>query len=191
MLCARTTPRELCTSCRNELPPIPPPFEVSGVSVRAAARYDAPLDGVVWRLKYQDRPDLARPLARFVSERVPRENEAWLVPVPLHPERLAERGYNQATLLARSLGRIWGVRVAPRGLGRSRHTEQQARLSRAARHDNLRDAFVCLGELRGQSVVLVDDVITTGATAAAAIETLVGCGANVMAVVAIARAGGA
>lgn len=194
MICSRTTPRELCSECRSELPAVPSPSEVSGVPVRAAARYGAPLDTSIHLLKYQNRPDLARPLARLLWERidfseVPRD--VWLVPVPLHPERLAERGYNQSALLGSSLAKLTRLAFVPRALVRSRHTEQQARLDREARSANVRDAFSARHDWNGRKVMLIDDVITTGATASGSIAALRKAGADVVGVVAVARAGAA
>lgn len=194
MICMRPTPRELCSECRRELPPVPPAFEVSGVPVRVAARYGAPIDTTIHLLKYENRPDLARPLARLVSERVDfsdMSSDTLLIPVPLHPERLAERGYNQSALLASSLAKLTHLASSARALVRSRHTEQQARLDREARGDNVRDAFLAPERQNGRKVILVDDVITTGATAVGSIAALRKAGVEVVAVVTVARAGGA
>lgn len=194
MICMRPTKRELCSGCRTELPAVPPLAEVSGVPVLAACHYEAPIDASIRRLKYENRPDLARPLARFVHERLrlselPRDT--WLVPIPLHGERLAERGYNQAALVARALSALTKQRSVPRALIRLRNTAQQARLDREARKANVRDAFVARQRLNGRKVTLVDDVLTTGATAEGAIAALTEAGAEVVAIVAIARAGDA
>jgi ComF family protein len=192
MICTEATPRELCGECRRAVPPVPAAFEVSGVPVLAAARYGAPLDGAIHRLKYEDRPDLARPLARLLSERVDFSrvpSNTWLVPVPLHRERLAERGYNQSALVAGALARSTKLPTDLRALVRTRATDQQARLDREARRANVHDAFRSRIRWKERTVVLVDDVVTTGATAEGSIAALREAGAKVLAVVAIARAG--
>jgi ComF family protein len=194
MICANPSARELCVGCREQLPAVPAPAEVSGVPVLAACQYRAPIDASIHRLKYENRPDLARPLARFIHERVrlgERHEDAWLVPVPLHGARLAERGYNQSALVARTLSTLTKLRSAPRALVRIRDTAQQAHLDRDARRANVRDAFAARQRLHGRKVMLVDDVLTTGATAEGAIAALTEAGAEVIAIVAIARAGDA
>lgn len=162
--------------------------------VFAACHYDAPIDASIRRLKYENRPDLARPLARFVHERLSFSElplDSWLVPVPLHRERLAERGYNQSALVARALSTLTKRPSVPRALVRVRNTAQQAHLDRDARKANVREAFVARQSMHGRKVMLVDDVLTTGATAEGAIAALTEAGAEVVAIVAIARAGGA
>ncbi len=159
-----------------------------------AGAFAPPLSEAIRALKYRDRPDLADPLAEVVLEqlgRVALSAPEALVPVPLHPRRLAERGYNQAALLARRLGRGWGGRTMPTALRRQRFTPQLAGQPREFRIAQVENAFVVRHPtlVRGCRTVLVDDVLTTGATAAACVRALRTAGATVYAVVAIARAG--
>ena len=176
-----------CPSCGG----IPDPIEheaVDGVPVFAACEYAAPLSTAIHRLKYHDRPDLAATLAGLFAHRgVPCDRDLLLIPVPLQAHRLAERGYNQAALLARALASQRGLRCAPLGLRRTRDTEQQARLTRAERLANVSDAFEArtARALRGRRVMLVDDVVTTGATALACIHALRAAGARPEAVAAL------
>jgi ComF family protein len=114
--------------------------------------------------------------------------QVLLVPVPLHPRKLAERGYNQSALLARALGRELRWRVRERALRRCRDTHAQAELDRNARLENVKGALIEREQLEGKRVVLVDDVVTTGATASACKEALGRAGAIVIAVAAVARA---
>ena len=115
--------------------------------------------------------------------------DAW-VPVPLHRSRLVERGFNQSALLARILAKSTGSRFAPRTLERRRETEQQARLGRAARAHNAFGAFAVRRPVAAERVVLVDDVVTTGATARACLAALREANVAVLAVVALAQAPG-
>jgi ComF family protein len=156
----------------------------------AALAYAPPFDAIIQRFKYQGRPDLARGLASLLRF-APIGPGDLVVPVPLHPKRLAERGYNQAALLAGALARPNGARVGARALTRMRDTPHQASLARAERLANVSAAFRARqpAAVRGRRVVLVDDVVTTGATAAACIRALRGAGADVCMVLAVAAAG--
>jgi ComF family protein len=149
--------------------------------VLAFGAYGGALATALRRLKYCDRADLARPLADLLRL-LAREHalEADLVvPVPLHALRLCERGYNQAALLARPLARDLGAPVAPTALERIRHGPPQARLgaadrARIATSFRVRDPR----RVRGRRVLLVDDVVTTGATLEACAAALTAAGAR-------------
>ncbi len=108
-------------------------------------------------------------------------SESWytaLVPVPLHRTRLAERGYNQALELARPVARRLGIPLRPEWLERVRGTGTQSGLTRAQRRQNLEGAFRASCAVKGQSILLVDDVLTTGATAGQACLSLKAAGAT-------------
>lgn len=112
-----------------------------------------------------------------------------VVPVPLAPERLAARGYNQAMLLARTLAELRGLRLAPHGALRVRNTESQVGLSAQQRRLNVAGAFA--GDRRlvaGQAIILVDDVCTTGATLDACAAALLAAGATQVLGLTLARA---
>lgn len=100
-----------------------------------------------------------------------------LVPVPLHPKRLRERGFNQARALCDAVGRLRSLPVVE-ALWRERYTRTQTRLNADKRISNVRGAFVCRMDVRGMRLVLVDDVRTTGATARNCAETLLRAGAE-------------
>lgn len=135
----------------------------------APFRYGGALARAIARFKYEGRPDLARPLASLLLRAAPLVKDADIevvVPVPLHSMRLAERGYNQAALLAAPLARVLGAAHAPRAMARVVDTRRQVSLDRSLRMQNVRDAFVVRTpeRLRGRRVLLVDDVRTTGST---------------------------
>jgi len=114
------------------------------------------------------------------------------VPVPLHPLRRRERGYNQAELLARHAARRFGVPVARDAVRRVKDTPTQTRLDRRQRAANVRGAFKAApaAALKGLHVALVDDVLTTGATTSACARALLGAGAASVRVFTVARAVG-
>jgi ComF family protein len=145
----------------------------------------------VHHLKYRNGRALALPLGSIMA--------TWcdahalradvIVPVPLHPDRLRERGYNQAALLARELERRVGLPVRESVLSRVRYTRSQMELDAEARRRNVQGAFRCAdGRVRGQHVLLVDDVCTTGATIAACADALRAGGAARVEALTLARA---
>ena len=123
------------------------------------------------------------------EQRDPWQGAALVVPMPLHPSRLVERGFNQSHEIARVVSRLLDLRLAGPGLRRIRSTAPQVGLSRQERAGNLRGAFAADSTLvAGQHVVLIDDVVTTGSTAIEAASTLRDAGAESIAVWAVARA---
>lgn len=160
---------------------------------RAVCRYDGTARDLVHRLKYGDRLELARALGGMMG-RAGGELLAGadaLVPVPLHRTRLWLRRFNQAAALAQVVGRGAGVAVDPFALVRRKRTRPQVGLSRAERADNLQGAFRVPEDARprleGRRIVLVDDVLTTGATANAASRALLRGGAQAVDVLVFAR----
>ncbi|WP_437607139.1 ComF family protein [Sorangium sp. So ce834] len=153
----------------------------AGVDLVAFAPFGGAVAEGIRRFKYGDRPDLARPLGRLLlgAARDAEVSADLVVPVPLHPRRLAERGYNQAALLAAHVADGLPASMAPRALCRVRPTAQQAQLPRDLRLQNVVGAFRVRAPERvhGRRVALVDDVATTGATLAACRDALLGAGA--------------
>jgi ComF family protein len=154
-----------------------------------AGNYAGSLGAAIRRFKYQGHPELAAPLGKLLLHAalpLAPFHDSVFVPVPLHFERLVERGFNQSALLARTLSRSTGARYSPRLLIRQRSTLHQARLGRRQRGENIRGAFEVRGRLE-RAVILVDDVVTTGATAQACIDALGKHAVSVRGVIAIAR----
>jgi ComF family protein len=183
----------LCAACASAVEPADPlPASGAVPAIVAFAMFGGPIAEALRKLKYADRADLARPLGEL-GRRAAREeglSADLVIPVPLHPARLAERGYNQAALLAAEIAREVRAPLHARALVRLRHTPQQARLDRAARLANVEGAFRARSpsRVRGRRVLLVDDVCTTGATLAACAEALVAAGAIEVRAIVIARA---
>jgi ComF family protein len=183
-----------CPDCLRD----PPPF----VHVRCAVDYGFPWDRLLAAFKYRGRAELAAPCTWLMQRalwsqplHVDDGNDAeaaWpqlLLPVPLTPARQATRGYNQAWELTRRLGTALSRPASARVLVRRHDAPAQATLDRAQRRRNLRGAFAVARpqDVTGRRVVLVDDVLTTGATAAEAARTLRAHGASAVRVWVIAR----
>ena len=183
--------RPFCEACGA--PAAVAPNSLDGVPVLAAGVYAPPLSNAIRRFKFEGHPELARPLASLVVPALAslgvERTDAW-VPVPLHRARLVERGFNQSALVARALAASTASTFAPRTLERRRETEQQARLGRAARGENTLGAFALRRPVVGRRVVLVDDVVTTGATVRACLAAFRAANVAVLAVVALAQAPG-
>jgi len=206
----------LCAGCWREIdfirPPlcdrlgIPLPFDTGAPMVSAAAAADPPAydraravaahDGamrtLVHALKFHDRHDVRRLLGRWLVEagRELLEDAEIVVPVPLARRRLLMRRFNQAAVLAREVARLTGLGFEPLVLARTRATASQVGLARAARRKNVAGAFSvphrAVDRVRGRNVLLIDDVITTGSTAAACARTLKRAGAERVDVLALA-----
>lgn len=167
---------------------------VPEVGSTAAFLYGGAVSRAIMRMKYENRPDLARPLADLLwlalEPRAEELKDATVVPVPLHPSRLVERGFNQAALVAGRLARRLGAAFVPRALARTRETSKQATLDRVARAANVANAFVTREPrwVQGRAILLVDDVRTTGATLDACERALVDAGAKSVAHAVVATA---
>ena len=148
--------------------------------------YEGVLRELIHLYKYGKVKTLARPLSGLLAQALPRD-EAFdaAVPVPLYWRRRLQRGFNQAELLARGLSRRTGIPVV-RALGRLRPTPAQAGLSNSARRQNVSQAFRARG-VQGKRILLIDDVMTTGATAASCAAALKQAGARRVSLLTVAR----
>ena len=186
-LAARPGADQLCSHCRHAAPAFD---AIAALGTYRPGRSEDPLVRAVCALKYQGQRAVAEVLGALLAEHYPFDASALLVPVPLHPARLRSRGFNQAALLVRALARHRGLACDLRLLARVRATPAQARLGqRAARLHNLRDAVVVRrpSVTQGRAIVLVDDVVTTGATAHACAQALRQAGATSVAVYVVGR----
>jgi ComF family protein len=160
---------------------------------RAAVRYDDVARTLVHALKYQDRTDLAPPMGRWMARAGQELLECAdvLVPVPLHWRRGWSRRYNQSGALARIIAQQSGVRVATEALRRIRPTAQQIGLSRPERASNVQGAFKVAPDrqhlIAGRRVILIDDVLTSGATVDACARALLRAKAAAVDVLVFAR----
>lgn len=176
--------REVCVGCRG----IRRYFECA----RAPAIYEGAAREHVHDLKYRARveivPALSKMMALLAISTGVADKCDCAVPVPLHPDRLARRGFNQAELLARSVAMLLGIPMIPGALSRRASTGTQTFLDRKHRRDNVLRAFVCDEPARvaGRTVLLIDDVITSGATADGCARALLRSGASRVSVLAFA-----
>jgi ComF family protein len=204
----------VCPGCGVEGPPLCPRCRVAVESRLALAagtplglgegppapllqlEWCAPFSGVTRRalhaLKYTGERRLARPLGEIVATRWTRAGAGGdiLVPVPVHTGRRRERGYDQAELIAAEAAAVLALPWLP-ALARTRATDPQYRLDRRRRAANVRDAFAVRPEARraidGRWMVVVDDVVTTGATLTASAFALLAAGATAVSAITVAR----
>ncbi len=202
----------LCPACQTQVRPVPQPvcircgrplavqgrcddcsvgqFHVS--AIRAAAIYADPLSRVIHCFKYESRSELHEPLGQLLVDywRNRSAKVDLVAAVPLHENRLRERGFNQSELLAVVLCRQVRLPLLQAGvLRRERETQQQMLLGPAERRANVQDAFRWAGPpLAGSKVLLIDDVATTGSTVEACAHTLLAAGASKVWALTVARA---
>ncbi len=179
------SPEHRCGACRRR----PPAFD----HARAIGRYEGPLREAIHFLKYRGKLSLRQPLLQLAldhfHEHFPAATFDTLIPVPLHQRRLMQREFNQAAVLATGLGSALGIGVLERVLVRARWTRPQVELSGDERRRNVKDAFrvADASAIEGKAVLLIDDVLTTGATLNEAAKSLKAAGAHQVDVFALAR----
>lgn len=203
LLCGASATKALCAGCAADLPRLdgpvcpvcatrlamaaprcgdclrnPPAYDAT----LAALRYAFPLDRLVQQLKFGGRHAFHRLAgADFFAACLlagPHPAGDLILPVPLSRERLRERGFNQALEIARPLSRALDLPIETAALTRTRDTPPQSRLPWRSRHRNVRHAFTCNGDFSGKTIIVVDDVMTTGATLDAVARTLKARGAG-------------
>jgi len=172
----------LCPQCRRT----PPVLD----GIRSVAFFEAPLRQAIHHFKYWRRTELAGPLGEMMVTYWPQLR--WpvdlLIPVPLHERRQRQRGYNQAALLAHHLGEALGHPVLEGALIRQRETIPQVSLDASERRRNVAGAFAWQAPpLQGESILLIDDVCTTGATLEACAVALRQAGAGSIRALTLAR----
>jgi len=177
-------PSPFCGICDGAIEPAPEARD----GIRAGSLFGGPIADAVHALKYGGRAEAAGPLGRWLAGRTRVPEGAAVVWVPLGRRRRIERTYDQAMLLAVAFARATGRPLLRGVLHRSRETQPQTCLDRASRAGNVAGAFRAAPVLAGRTLVLVDDVVTTGATVEAASLALRSAGARQVVVVALARA---
>ncbi len=181
-----------CSNCHATLVPYPGTLRrlPAGISdMRIAYIFQSPLREAVHQLKYRRVRRVAGPLGALMAEHMiaqPAAVDAVLA-IPLHSSRLAERGFNQAAALANEIANLLDLPLIDAGLTRVRATQQQAHLDARARAENMRDAFAWRGPAPPRRLLLVDDVLTTGATMGACAVVLRDAGAEAVHGLALAR----
>ena len=198
-LCQRSADRELCQYCEKQVwrCQFPNGGEIfpGKVPVFIWGQYKDTLKRAIAAMKYEDNPQIARPLGYWLADgwlasSVATLDKVVVVPIPMHKKKQRERGFNQAELLANSFCEATGLQIRRNALARVKQTQALFGLSRGERLETVKDAFVVGKDLRKRrprvSVLLVDDIYTTGATVNSAIEVLQKGGIRVVGVLAIA-----
>lgn len=205
---------DLCADCRAELPTIDPccpscarPLPVGTASnsicrtcqhqpplfhrCRAALRYQTPVKELVGDLKFRAQMNMIRLAGQLMAEQLHHQPD-WqrpdaIIPVPMHPQRLRERGYNQALELARVVSHRLAVPLDGTSISRVRLTTPQTKLKRRERLSNLHGSFAARRRLDGLRVALLDDVMTTGSTVTECTQVVLAAGAAEVEVWVLAR----
>ena len=182
--CAALRSREVgvCGACQAR----PPKYHRAIIPFQ----YRAPVAAHIQRLKYNGQLRHADALAAMICRRVWRDSRAppsLLIPVPLHPRRLRQRGFNQALEIARRIGVELGIKVSHNILARSKNTPTQTGLGERLRRKNVANAFHATAPITHHHVALIDDVVTSGSTVNAAAKALRKAGVETVSVWAAAR----
>ncbi len=186
VLCGIAASQDVCDSCTIHLPQLPknhcpiclwpvPTAEICGACLKkppaftrtiAGLRYSFPIDALIHSFKYQANLAIAPILADLLIKKLTalEARADVIIPMPLHPIRLRERGFNQAMEISRYISKQMRITILPDSCSRIKHTLPQTGLPWKDRQKNIRKAFSCKIDLSGKHVAVVDDVMTTGAT---------------------------
>lgn len=198
-MCERFSLGLLCPDCRHQLETCQSAVPLTRVDNRplfAWGCYQGPLKQLLGRLKYDQQAQIAHLLGQLLGmawlETQAHQRPSNVIPIPLHEIRQQERGYNQSALIAKSFCQVTGLNLTLNGLVRVRATAAQFKLSPQDRLINVAQAFQLGGGLTksqcGKSIVLLDDIYTTGATVHSAIEALSQAGFKVSGIAVVAKA---
>lgn len=196
--CGRSAKTVLCVNCNRQLEECrfwQGKFQGKGkIPVLAWGKYEGLLKRAIASLKYEQKPEIARPLGEKLGETwlqhatFPTSLNPIVIPIPLHPEKEKQRGYNQAQLIARSFCQVTKFPLQTQGLKRIKNTEALFGLTSQQRQKQLDRAFTVANRLNlQQPIILLDDIYTTGTTVQAAQMTLQQAGGKVLAVTAVAK----
>lgn len=179
--CAAPSADEICGECLKQ----PPAFD----NAYAALEYAFPTDKLIQALKYGGQLALANLFGELLTDTLTAAARPQrILPMPLHPARLKQRGFNQAREIAKVIGKRLDIPLALDMAQRVVDTTPQATLPMDARHQNVKNAFACEHDLQGQHIAVVDDVMTSGATLDALAKVLKRAGAAQVDVWVVARA---
>ncbi|MCF4966618.1 ComF family protein [Nostoc sp. CMAA1605] len=198
-LCQRSTSGVVCENCTRQLQkchhPQPQALWKPPIPVLSWGIYGGLVKRAIAVMKYENQPQIARPLGQWLGETwllhsLHQEKQIVVIPIPMHANKQKQRGYNQAALIAQSFCQTTGLKLKLNGLTRIRETQAQFGLSVSEREQNLAEAFVIEPDLlkrhKNASVLLIDDIYTTGATAKSAVTTLRQAGIVVLGLAAVA-----
>jgi len=191
--CGRVDTR-WCHVCLNDLDQVP--LKLNDIqpetltALCATTQHSGKVQEAIQALKYYNAPQLAQPLGnRLVHALTAKE---WtidtIVPVPLFADREQKRGYNQAYLLSQQVERMTNINCQPNLLQRHRDTNQQVGLNASERRENVKDAFIATDHVAGRSILIIDDVVTTGSTLDACATALFDAGASAVYAITVTHA---
>lgn len=185
-LCQRSTPQELCPYCTKQLQSChlenPEYLWKQTLPIFVWGNYNGSLKRAIAAMKYENQPQIANIFGHWLGEtwllNQPQETlkeKLIVIPIPMHPKKQKKRGFNQAELIAKGFCKITGLKLNSQILQRNKETQPQFSLSFSERQENLADAFTVNPKYQrscNKSVLLIDDIYTTGATAKAAAKIL-------------------
>lgn len=199
-LCDHPTSEDICQYCQRQLKSCQHQdhcqFCSGNLPVFIWGIYNGKLKQAIASLKYENHPDIGKLMGIWLGEAwlntptVRKHKNLRVVPIPLHPNRLQQRGFNQAEIIAKSFCQFTGYKLCSSGLQRISDTQQMFGLKPAERENNIKNAFILGRDLLqspvNSSILLIDDIYTTGATAREAVKTLRANKINVLGIAAIA-----